>query len=453
MDKTSFDLIVIGSGPAGYSAAVRASQLGAKVLLVEKNPAAGGTCLNWGCIPTKFLWEALHVEAKIKKASNYGITADLKELSFPGLIAKKNKTVELLAKGVRQLLDGYSVAVISGTAAFSAIKTVEVTAADGQKASYFCDKYILAAGSSPSAFPGHPYDRAKIIDSTDALSLQALPKKMLIIGGGAIGVEFASIFARLGVEISMVEKENQLLPGEDAELSEAVKLSLQKDGVDVNTGSSDSFDDMVRDSGVDKVLIATGRRSNAPQLNLERTNVRYTNRGIEVNKFLETSQKGVFAAGDVTGNSYLAYIAQAEGVCAAENALGTKNVMDHAVIPKVVFSNPPAASAGIANINSRAGNIITGKFSFTASSRAFLESDRRGWVKIIAEKVSGKIIGGMVFGSAAEELITVIALAVKQKMTLQSLSREVFFHPSLSEAIHCACEDALARCVDLPKKI
>jgi len=450
MEKGNFDLIVVGSGPAGYSAAVRASQMGARVLLVERS-AAGGTCLNWGCIPTKFLWEALHLEARIKKASNYGIIADLKAISFPDLTEKKNKTVELLSRGVKQLMESHAVTVIEGTAAFSATKAIDVISKNGVKTVYFCDKYILATGSSPTAFPGYAFDHDKIIDSTDALNLKEVPKTLLIIGGGAIGVEFASIFARLGSSVTLVEKEIQLLPGEDPELADAVKKSLQRDGVKVNTGAPASFEDMAKNS--DKLLIATGRRSNAALLNLEQTAVRYSNKGIEVNKFLETSQKGIYAAGDVTGNFYLAYTAQAEGVCAAENAMGTKIVLDHAVIPKVVFSNPPAASVGIANLNLKPGNIITGSFAFAASSRAFIESERRGWVKIIAEKVSGKIIGGMVLGTCAEELITVIAIAIKHRMTLHNMTRELFFHPSLSEAIHCACEDALAKCVDLPKKI
>ncbi len=181
------------------------------------------------------------------------------------------------------------------------------------------------------------------------------------------------------------------------------------------------------------MLIATGRRSNAPYLNLEKTAVRYSHKGIEVNKFLETSQKGIYAAGDVTGNYYLAYMAQAEGICAAENASGIKKVTDHEVIPKVVFSNPPAASVGSTNI--RSGNIVAGTFAFTASGRAFIESERRGWVKITAEKVSGKIIGGQVLGICAEELIAVIALAVKMKMTLRNLSpRDIF--PSIAFRSH-----------------
>ena len=426
---------------------MRASQLGARVLLIEKS-SAGGTCLNRGCIPTKFLWEALHLESKIKKASNYGISADLKAISFRDLIAKKNKTIEQLSKGTKQLLDSHSVTVIEGTADFSAIKSINIASSNGEKNTYYCDKFIIAAGSSPAGLHGYACDHKKVVDSTDILELEQSPKTLLVVGGGAIGVEFASIFARLGSEVTLVEKENQLLPGEDPVLADEVKKSLTRDGVKVNT-STGPFDDLAKAS--EKVLIAIGRRSNAPYLNLDKTAVRYSHKGIEINKFLETSQKGIYAAGDVTGSHYLAYIAQAEGICAAENAFGIKRVLNHDIIPKVVFSNPPAASVG--NTNIKSGNIITGSFSFAASSRAFIESERRGWVKIIAEKTSEKIVGGLVLGSCAEELIAVIAIAVKTKMTLHDMTREIFFHPSLSEAIHCACEDALAKCVDLPKKI
>jgi len=446
MDKTNFDIIVIGAGPAGYSAAVRASQLGAKVLLIERS-AAGGTCLNRGCIPTKFLWEGLHLASKIKKASGYGITAEFKEISFRALFDKKNRNVELLSKGVKQLLESYNVNIVEGSVAFTSEKTIEVTSESGTKSNYSCDKFIIAAGSSPSLLPGYTFDHFKVIDSTDALNLQSLPQTLLVVGGGAIGVEFASIFARLGSSVTLVEKMNQLLPGEDLEIAETVKTQLIKDGVKVTTGIA-SFDDIAKTS--EKVLIAIGRKSNASLLNLEKSGIKFSPKGIETNQFFETSQKGIYAAGDVTGKSYLAYIAQAEGISAAENAMGITNTINYSVIPKVVFSNPPAASVGTAKLGA---DTVTGRFTFTANSRAFIESERRGSVKVTAEKATGKIIGGAVIGACAEELITIIALAVKQEMTLESLPREIFFHPSLSEAIHCACQDAQSKCVDLPKKI
>ena len=446
--QTKYDLIVIGAGPAGYSAAVRASQLGAKVVIIDKS-GLGGTCLNWGCIPTKFLWEAANLQSKIRKAPSYGITAEVKEFSFQALIQKKNKMVELLSKGVRQLLESYKVTVIEGNAVFTGPKTVQISQADGNIENFSADKIIIAAGSVPSAIPGYTVDHDKIIDSTDALNLTELPKTLLVVGGGAIGVEFASIYSALGTEVNLVEKENQLLPGEDKELSEEVKKSLSRQGIKVTTGIS-SFEDLAKNS--EKVLIATGRKSNASSLALEKTGVKFSTKSIEVNEYLETSVAGIYSAGDVSGKAFLAYTAQAEGVCAAENAFGDKATLNYYAIPKAVFSTPPAASVGAVNSDGSADTIV-GKYDFTANSRAFIEGERRGWVKVSADKRTGIITGGQIFGSGAEEIISVLALAVRNKLTLQSLSREIFFHPSLSEAVHCACEVALNQCVDLPKKI
>jgi dihydrolipoamide dehydrogenase len=441
-----YNLIVIGAGPAGTAAAVRASQLGAKVLLIEKS-SFGGTCLNWGCIPTKFLWEACNTVSKIKKSVSYAITAEMKEHSFALLIEKKNKNVELLSKGVRQLLASYNIELIEGSAAFSSAKTVEVKRSNGQTENYQAEKIIIAAGSVPSAIPGYQFDHIKFIDSTDALNLTELPKSLLVVGGGAIGVEFASIFSALGAQVHLVEKQNQLLPGEDSELAEEVKKGLLRQGIKVETGVS-SFEEPAKTN--DKILIATGRKSNTASLALEKTGVKYGPKGIEVNEFLETSVEGIFAAGDVDGRSFLAYTAHAEGVLAAENALGTKKAITYSTIPKAVFSVPPAASVGIVNGDKTEG-MITGKFDLAANSRAFIEGERRGWVKITAEKSTGVITGGQILGAGAEELISIIALAVKQNISLHQMSREIFFHPSISEAIHSACEAALGKCVDLPR--
>lgn len=447
MNEKTFDLIVIGAGPAGYSAAVRASQLGARVLLIEKT-AFGGTCLNWGCVPTKFMWEAAHELARFKRASSYGITAGPAELSFPDLISKKDKAVELLTKGVKQLLAGYGVTMLEGAAVFSGPGTIEIVSGQGVGQTYTTPKIIIAAGSSPSGIPGYPIDHDKIIDSTDALNLKTLPQSLLVVGGGAIGVEFASIYAALGTQVNLVEKEAQLLPGEDAELAEEVKKSLVRQGVKVETAIA-SFDELAKNS--EKLLIAAGRKSNAGALNPEKAGIKSGPKNLEINEYLETSTAGIYCAGDAGGRSLLAYTAQAEGVLAAENALGKKKAVERSVIPKAVFSNPPAASVGTINASGLPES-VTGRFDLAANSRAFIEGERRGWVKICADKKTGIITGGQIIGAGAEELITAVSIAVKQKLTLQDLSREIFFHPSLSEAVHCACEDALGKCVDLPRK-
>jgi dihydrolipoamide dehydrogenase len=443
-----FDLIVLGAGPAGYSAAVRAAQLGARVLIVEK-AKAGGTCLNRGCIPTKFLWESLHLHNTIKRAAERGITAEIREHSYPALREKKNRAVDLLTKSLQRLVESYGITVMTGTAAFTGPNQIAVTAADGTTTEAKADKVIIATGSAPCPLPGLAIDHEKVIDSTDALDLPEVPKTLLVIGGGAIGIEMSSFFSGMGSEVTLMEKEPQLLPGEDAELSEELRKALVRQGVKVLAGTTD-FGAYV--PAAEKVLLVTGRRPVCETLNLEAASISYSKKGIAVNEYLETPQPGVFAAGDVNGNCCLAYTAQMEGITAAENAFGRREKAAYEAIPRVVFGQPPASSVGLKEADVPGRDVVTGRFPFTANSRAFIAGERTGWVKVIADAPTGLILGGCIYGHGAEELITILSLALRQRMALQDLRRECFFHPSLSEAVYGACEDALQKCVDLPLK-
>jgi dihydrolipoamide dehydrogenase len=444
--KEHYQLIVIGGGPAGYSAAARGSQLGASVLLVEK-AAMGGTCLNWGCIPTKFFWEVLNLEKKIQRSQDYGITTEIKERNFTTIHQKKNKTIELLGKSLRRVLESYSIDIAEGIARFTGQRQIEVKLADGSARSVTADNIIIAAGSRPRSLLELPLDHQRIIDSYDALALTEVPRSLVIVGGGAIGVEMATIFTGFGSEVHLIEREKQLLPEEDAELAEEVRKTLVRAGVKVSLNVTSLGEIM----NAEKILVVVGRQSNADQLDLENGDIRYNKKGVMINEYFETSSSGVYACGDVTGNSYLAYIAQEEGMVAAENAMGQKNIPDYFTIPKVAFSHPVVASVGIKESDISRDLIIVGRFPLSANSRAFIEGDRSGWVKIMAEKSTGRIMGGQVIGSHAEDLIATISLAIKYKLTVQDLSRKLFFHPSLAEAIYGACEDSMKKCVDLPK--
>lgn len=441
MENTkSCDILVLGGGPAGYSAAIRAAELGASVILVEKD-TVGGTCLNCGCIPTKFLWEALYLKDKLRKFTNYGIEIEYKNFHFASVQKQKAKTVELLVKGIVKLLENHSIETLQGKAEFLGKNSIKVALQNGKQINVSAKKTIIATGSRPKILKGLEFDHNKIIDSSDALNLRDIPKSILIIGGGAIGVEMATIFSGLGSNVTVIEKENQLLPGEDKELSEEVKKILQRNGVNVLVGTG-FHENMLNES--EKILIVTGRQPNV-ELGLEKAGINYSEKGISVNEYLQASNDQVYCAGDATGISYLAYVSEAQGIAAAENAMGKQNILDLSSIPRVVFSMPPFASAGIKESDLSADRISTGKFNLSANSRAFIEGERTGFVKIISDKISGKILGGHIIGARADELIAILSLAIRKGLSVKDFSRELFFHPSISEAIYEACRDTLKK--------
>ena len=445
----SLDLIVIGGGPAGYSAAIRAAQFGNSVLLVEKE-RLGGACLNSGCIPTKFLWETLNLAKKIKRAADQGLAKDPVQPDFSLVQEKKNKAVDILGRGLQNLLASYPITIIEGTAYFTGPRQVEIATRDGAITQAQASKIIIATGSRPRDIPGLGIDPIRVINSDDALRLGAVPKTMAIVGAGAIGVEFAFIFSGFGCDVTLIEKENRILPAEDDELSAEVKKLLERQGVKIIESAGD-IEPLVRDA--EQVLVATGRQPNIETLNLPAAKINFNEKGIAVNAYLETSQNGVYACGDVTGKNYLAYIAQAEGIAAAENTHSGRNTIDYAITPRVIFSQPPIASAGKREKDCDPADVITGRFPFTANSRAFIEGERTGWVKVIVEKKTGIITGCQIIGAEAESLIGVISMALKRKTTVNDLKREMFFHPSMSESIFGACEDAFNKCIDLPSTL
>ncbi|MCB4790419.1 MAG: NAD(P)/FAD-dependent oxidoreductase [Elusimicrobia bacterium] len=444
--EKEYDLIVIGGGPAGYSAAIRASQLGlSKVLLIEEEKL-GGTCLNRGCVPTKFIWEALNLAKRIKNSNSFGIISNMEKIDLLKVIEKKNRTVELLSKGIEKLLESYSIGIVEGKANFAGPKEIEIEISSQGKIKTKANRIIIATGSLPKTIPTLAIDHKKVLDSTDILNLKETPKSMLVVGGGAIGIELATILSGFGCEVELVEKEKQLLPGEDMELVEEVKKILQRNGIKVNVGV-ESLSEYINKAK--QVLVAIGRKPNIEPLNLDAAKINYNSRAIEINTHFETSQKGVYACGDVAGLAFYAYTAQAEGVIAVENALGKGIQSTNPIVPRVVFSNPVVASVG----NVAASDAVAiGRFPISANSKAFILGERQGWIKITAQKGTGLILSGHIVGPDAENLITIIAFAIKNKMTVNDLVRESFFHPSVAETIHGACEDLLNQSVDLPRK-
>ena len=443
-----YDIAVIGSGPGGFTAAVRAAQLGAKVVLIEKD-LIGGTCLNRGCIPTKFLWQALKTKQKIQKSYEYGFKATLEPFSFSDIIDKKDKSIVNIRKGMEMILASYeNIEVVKGAAFFKDKNILAVSCHSGESRNLIevaADKIIIASGANPYEFKGFEFDGEKIISSADILNMRTILKKMLIVGGGAIGIEMATILAGFGSAVTLAERESQLLPGEDIEIAEEIKKNLQRQGVEVLTGCQDAFG--LKDN-FDKMLVVTGRKPEN-ELSLDNSGIVVSQKGfIKTDEYCKTNIENIYAVGDIAGKNLLAYTAQNEGAIAAENAVaGDKIKADNSIVPLAVFSNPPAASVKIKDFADYK-DLAFGKFTFTASGRAFIENERSGFIKCAADKNTHKPLAFWIVGAHADELINTAAQILKKG---EPPSRESMFHPSLSEGLLNAYEDAFGKCAEKGK--
>ncbi|MDR2817990.1 MAG: NAD(P)/FAD-dependent oxidoreductase [Endomicrobium sp.] len=444
MDSSRYNVAVIGSGPGGFAAAVRAAQLGAKTVVIEKS-FVGGTCLNCGCMPTKFLWQALKLKQKIQKSYEYGFNSKLDPVVFSDVINKRDKNISNIRKGMELILSSYSIDVVKGTASFKDKNMLSVSN-EGRHLDILADKIIIASGTEPSSIRGFDFDGNKIINSTDALSLTKIPKTMLVVGGGAIGIEMATIFSGFGCSVTLAECEGQLLPNEDGEISEEIKKNLSRQGVEVLTSCVNSLNNADK---YEKILIVTGR-SPVNDFGIDKIGVKTTaSKFVETNEFCQTNIENIYAVGDIAGKNLLAYTAQNEGCIAAENAVkGNSLKINNKVILQVVFSMPQSASVKVVDF-SNYKNVSLGKFPFTASGRAFIEGERAGFVKCAVDKVTQKPLAFWLLGAHSDELINTASQILAN--SANHISRESFFHPSLSESLFNAYEDSLKKCTELPK--
>ncbi|WP_025764159.1 dihydrolipoyl dehydrogenase [Dyadobacter tibetensis] len=462
----TYDVIVIGSGPGGYPAAIRASQLGLKVAIIEKE-SLGGICLNWGCIPTKALLKSAQVFEYIKHAKDYGINVSDPSADFGAVIKRSRGVADGMSKGVSFLMKKNKIDVIMGAGKVKGNKTVEVTDKDGKKTDYTANKgVIIATGARARELPNIKIDGQKVIEYRKAMSLEKQPKSLLVVGSGAIGMEFAYVYAAMGTKVTVVEFLPNLVPVEDEDISKEIAKQYKKLGVDTYVNSSV---EKVDTSGagcvvtvktpkgeqtfeVDVVLSAAGIVSNIENIGLEETGIKTDKGKISVNEWYETSVPGFYAIGDCTPGPALAHVATAEGIICAEKLAGHKTeALDYGNIPGCTYCQPEIASVGLTEKKAReAGyDIKVGKFPFMASGKASAAGAKEGFVKVIFDAKYGEFLGAHMIGMNVTEMIAEVVVARKLETTAHEILRSVHPHPTMSEAVKGATEAAYGEAIDL----
>ncbi|MCX5669453.1 MAG: dihydrolipoyl dehydrogenase [Candidatus Omnitrophica bacterium] len=425
--QSMYDLAIIGAGWAGFNAALRAKKLGLKVCLIEGNQI-GGTCLNRGCIPTKALIQSAKAYSLAKKISVFGIELENLHINFSKIQERKDKIVKLLGQGMQSRLVGID--FIKSYAKIVSLNEIKV--ADGIIKSKFI---LIAIGSEPAAIPGLAFDQEKVITSSDILSLTEIPQSLLIIGGGVIGCEFASLFSILGAQVTIAEKMSRLLPTEDREVSRKIEVIFKKKGIKVVTGVDRSSFDLEIYS---KILVCVGRVPNTKGLGLENLGIELKNNSIVVDDYLKSSQDNIYAAGDCTAKVMLAHYAAYQGERAVDNMISSfKLKADHAVIPSCIFTDPEIASVGLNEDQAlKAGLVIkVHKFDFLGSGMAHIMDETEGFIKVISDDTEQKIIGATIIGPKATELIATLSVAVRAHLKVSQVRDMIFAHPTLSESI------------------
>ncbi len=459
----SFDVVVIGSGPGGYVAAIRAMQRGLKAAIVERSEL-GGVCLNWGCIPTKALLKSAEMYTDLQEAEKYGLKAEGVSVDFAKVIQRSREVAKQNSAGVQFLMKKNKVQVFSGTGKILAKGLVEVSDTEGKKQTLSAKNIIIATGASARQFPQYPIDGKNIITYRHALALENQAKSMLIIGAGAIGVEFAYFFNSLGTKVHLVEMLPQVLPVEDSEISDLLRKSLQKQGIDISLEATVSNVTVVNDSKisatvilksgeaknleVDRILVAVGMVPNTQNLGLEAAGVKLDARGfVQVNEFLESSVKGIYAIGDCAGHQLLAHKASSEGEVAVSHMVDkAKHGLNYNQVPGCTYCQPQVASVGLTERACKEKKIAykVGRFPFSASGKARAIGHTEGLVKLIFGEKYGELLGAHILGSEATELLAELGLALKLESTWEEIAECIHAHPTLSEAVMEAAWDSQA---------
>ncbi len=449
------ELVVIGAGPAGYSAAIRSAQLEKDVTLVE-NSGIGGTCLNRGCIPSKALIHVADLYHEAQNSENLGIISEDMELDFSQTQGWKGEVVDNLTGGVEKLEENYGVEIVEGHAEFRGSGKVHISSEDEGKTLNF-DQCIIATGSKPIEIPGMEFDKDPVISSKEALELDEVPEKLVVVGGGYIGMELGIAYQKLGSQIQIIEAGKRILSNQDREASEAVRSRAEELGIEIETGVeaeevSEEGNKAVLKTGsgdfeADKILVAVGRKPNTDRLRLENTDVEKDDQGfIQVDGSLETDQSGIYAIGDVAGQPMLAHKGYREGKKAAEVIAG-EDTVDYQAMPACVYTDPEIAEVGMSEEEAKKQGFdpVTGRFSFSASGRAMTMDRSRGFVKLVASEEDKVLLGATICGSNASDLVSELALAIEMGGLVEDIALTVHPHPTLSEAVLEAAEDVLGR--------
>ena len=451
---SSFDVVIIGSGPGGYVSAIRCAQLGFKTAIIEKYSTLGGTCLNVGCIPSKALLASSHHYSEIAHFAEHGIEVSGEvKVNLEKMIARKQAVVDQTSGGVKFLMDKNKITVLEGLGSFVDATHVAVTKADGTSETVEAKNIIIATGSKPSSLPFIKIDKERIITSTEALKLKEVPKHLIIIGGGVIGIELGQVYLRLGAQVSVVEFMDRIIPGMDASLSKELTKVLKKQGMKfyvshkVKSVERKGYTVMVQAENAkgetitlegDYSLVSVGRRPYTEGLNADKAGVKITDRGmVEVNDHLQTNVPNIYAIGDVVRGAMLAHKAEEEGAMVAEILAGQKPHIDYNLIPGVVYTWPEVAAVGQTEEQLKASGVEfkSGSFPFKALGRARAGGDLDGFVKILADAKTDEVLGVHMIGARCADLIAEAVTAMEFKASAEDISRMSHAHPTFAEAI------------------
>lgn len=440
-----FDVVVLGGGPGGYPAAIRAAQHGKKVALIEAKDL-GGTCLNRGCIPSKTLIASAEVLQRVKEAEEFGVIVGKIEFNYAKMVARKNQIVARLRKSLEGLIASNKITLIRGFGKFTSPRTLKVTGQETQL--IHADNIIIATGSEPRNMPAFPFDYKKIHDSTSLLEIGELPGKIAIIGGGVIGCEFASLFAMLGVEVTILELLPRIIPMESTGVSAALTKAFKQKGIHIETSVAVQKIEHagsgieVKMSGNKSVkaeiaLVAVGRSLNTSGIGLEQAGLKAEENGmIAVNERMETAVPGIYAIGDIASKWWLAHVASHQGLVAADNASGKDAHMNYNAVPSVIFTNPEIGTVGLSleQAIEQGYQATVGAFPFQALGKSQAAYQTEGFAQVVTDKRTGQLLGAQVVGHEASSLVAEMAVAIGNELTLESITETIHAHPTIAEA-------------------
>jgi dihydrolipoamide dehydrogenase len=453
MEKVPYDLIVIGSGPGGYSAAVRAGQYGLKTAIIEKDPKLGGACLHVGCIPTKALLHTAEVWDRFVHSEEEGILCEKPRIDYPKVIDRKNKIVAKHAKGVEFLMKKNKIEWIKGYAVLKGGGRVEVTGEQGTQ-TLEAKNILLATGSEARMLPGLKADGERILTNIEILNLTSIPRTLAIIGAGAVGVEFASVFSRIGTQVTVLEMLPRIVPVEDEEVSKELERVFRKNKIRVETGAKVEGVEIVdgcckisvtlsngkkEDLAAEKLLVAVGRKPNTERVGMENTKIELDRGFVKVNQWQQTAEPGVYAIGDiVAGTPQLAHVATMQGMVAVAHMAGKPTTpVNRNRIPGATYTEPGIGSVGLTEAQARAQGykVKVGKFPFAANSKATILGNHDGFVKVVADETHGEVLGVHIIGPQAFELLGEAVTAIEAEATVETMMHTIHAHPTLYEAM------------------